>query len=440
MNKIVVLTIFSLLMVFTSLNHAAPNARIVGGVESLKNDWGFMSALMYRRTQVNIQDQSFPSLYMIGSAPTLFSGPLVSCDKGFTICHDAKDSICLIERGITFFYEKIQNCESGGGIGAIVYNNEEGFFGATLGDYIASIPAVSISRGSGLALLSYLNQQVNLSDVDEVPSTSFCGATYIGGKWAITAAHCVDDVPSQSLVLNMGGHDLETDQNNIVDILKAHIHPAYNRETIENDIALLELASIPEGISAVEIPDSKILETAINKNAKVTALGRGVQDILPSGDFGLDSESVSTLFQIDVNLTSSDACNDALNNFFADDTNSTNQYITNDMMCAGELDEGEGVCFGDSGGPLILQQDNKNYLLGVVSWVPGCAQQGVYDVYSNVPYFKSDIENFINGKSTSFGGDVVNKDDNKTWYSYLDLWCLLLLSSIFAFRIGSLRR
>ena len=433
MKKLTILLISSLLLIFTSLVQAVPNARIVGGDESASDNWKFMSALMLRHTELNVQDQSFSSFYIVGSAPQLFTGALVSCGKAFTICHDAKDNICLIERGETFFFEKIQNCEAGGGIGAIVYNNVEGHFGGTLGDYIASIPAVSISRQSGLNLLSYLNEPITLNHVSETPFESFCGATYIGDKWAITAAHCVDHVSSQALVLNIGGHDLETDHENIVDVVNIYVHAAYNEETIENDIALLELATIPENVSTIDIPDLEILKTAIDENATTTALGRGVQEVLDPTDPGLDAEGVSVLFQLEINLVSNAECNLALNKFAGNGASRLTLYITDDMVCAGVLEEGEGVCFGDSGGPLILQQNSKNYLIGVVSWVPGCAQQGVYDVYSNVPFFKNDIESFISGKTASFGrlggGD-------RAWYAQLNLWFLLLFSVIvIGFRI-----
>ena len=42
--------------------------------------------------------------------------------------------------------------------------------------------------------------------------------------------------------------------------------------------------------------------------------------------------------------------------------------ITNNMICA--LNPKEGVCFGDSGGPLITLDKNGTYVqIGVVSWV-----------------------------------------------------------------------
>ena len=388
--------------------HASPSSRIVGGVESTPGEWQFMSAVMYRDTQVVVQQQSFLSLYVEGSIPKLFNGPLVSCGKAFSPCFAAKDSICLIERGETFFFEKVQNCEAGGGIGAIIYNNIPGIFGATLGDYQASIPAVSVSQDSGITLLSYLNENVSIDYYDTVPIDSFCGASYLGGKWVVTAAHCVNNLPAHSLVLNMGGHDLQTDQENIVGVTKIHVHPDYDEETIQNDIALLELSSEPHNLVPVEIADLELLNAAINESLTVTALGRGLQSVLPPGDDGFGLEGVAELYQLDVKLTSNTQCDAHLQDFFGGDSGLN---ITNDMVCAGDLQEGKGVCFGDSGGPLVLASATKNYLLGVASWVPGCAQQDLYDVYGNVPYFKTDIDNFIQGKTATFGGELIPVDN-----------------------------
>ena len=421
MKKSVIYSFIVVTLLYLSSIHASTSGRIVGGVESTPGEWQFMSALMYRDTQVTVQGQSFLSLYVEGSVPKLFNGSLVSCGKAFSPCTTAKGKICLIERGETFFFEKIQNCEAGGGIGAIIYNNIPGIFGATLGDYQASIPAVSVSQDSGITLLSYLEEEVSVDYYDTVPIDSFCGASYLGDKWAVTAAHCVKGLPAHSLVLNLGGHDLETDQENIVGVDRVYVHSDYNEETIQNDIALLELSSEPQNLVPVEIADMDLLTDAIDQRLTVTALGRGLQIALSPDDDGAGLEGVSELYELDVKLTSNSQCNNFLQNFFDEDLGIS---VTGDMICAGDFQEGKGICFGDSGGPLILAQGEKNYLIGITSWAPGCAQQGLYDVYNNVPYFKSDIENFIQGKPSGFD---VKTSSNGGSLTRLDVWLLIVL-------------
>ena len=64
--------------------------------------------------------------------------------------------------------------------------------------------------------------------------------------------------------------------------------------------------------------------------------------------------------------------------------------MTEDMICAGVKEGGEGSCYGDSGGPLVAP-DPHNYnslaLIGLVSWGYGCAEADSLDIYAEVSHF-----------------------------------------------------
>jgi serine protease len=84
-------------------------------------------------------------------------GDLVSCGLGFQVCVGASGKICLIERGTTPFGEQAQNCQSGGGIGALIYNsagNSDVLFGDLGPILVITIPVLGIARSAGLELLS----------------------------------------------------------------------------------------------------------------------------------------------------------------------------------------------------------------------------------------------------------------------------------------------
>ncbi len=49
-----------------------------------------------------------------------------------TVCADADGKVCLIQRGTYDFSTKVLNCQGGGGIGAIIYNNAAGALLGTL--------------------------------------------------------------------------------------------------------------------------------------------------------------------------------------------------------------------------------------------------------------------------------------------------------------------
>ncbi|KGL73975.1 Venom prothrombin activator vestarin-D2, partial [Tinamus guttatus] len=60
------------------------------------------------------------------------------------------------------------------------------------------------------------------------------------------------------------------------------------------------------------------------------------------------------------------------------------RLVTDNMFCAGYETQAEDACKGDSGGPFAVPYHNTWFLLGVVSWGEGCAQQGKYGVYTRV--------------------------------------------------------
>jgi len=379
---------------------ATPKPRIVGGEESSINQWPFMAALMLKNVGITVADNNFAAFFMTGSPQNLFSGNLVNCEKGFDVCQNATDKICLIERGETFFSEKVQNCHAGGGIGAIIYNNEEDHFFGNLGDEGSRIPAVSTSRESGLALLNYLDQSVSFGYRSDSPENSFCGGSYIGQRWVVTAAHCVEDALVESLAINIGGHDLAENQTNVIDVEKIIIHPDYNSAIVGNDLALLLLKTEPQGVETISLADETLLTTAIDEGASVTALGRGQQEALNFGEIGSPFFGIAELYQTDITLVSRDACNDGFNTYLSDHASLTD-LVTPDMVCAGHSTGEVGTCFGDSGGPLILNRDGENYLVGLTSWGFGCAQPELFDVFTRVPFFKSFIEEQI----------LINQDD-----------------------------
>lgn len=377
-NMIRTFTAYFLLLASLAI-HAEPQPRIVGGVESAENSWSFMSALMFKNAGLTIASgEQFKAFFMQGTPTKDFSADLINCEQGFTQCEGVKNKVCLIERGETLFTEKVLNCQAGGGSAAIIYNNVDGLF---LGQAEASIPAVSVSRATGLTLLNHLNENINFGFLDDIPTFSFCGGSYIGGKWVITAAHCVEDATAPSIVINIGGHNLETDHENVIDVVNIFVHKEYNTDTLNNDIAIIELKTEPTGVTPIILADTTILDAAIENLSEVTTIGRGLQIPLVGGIEPEPELPDPNLFEVQLSLVNNETCNSVMHDLISDD-----------MVCAGNLDGGVGSCKGDSGGPLILQLSNKNYLVGVTSWGFGCAQPGTYGVFNRPAFFKGIID------------------------------------------------
>ncbi|EAT48738.1 AAEL000253-PA [Aedes aegypti] len=106
-----------------------------------------------------------------------------------------------------------------------------------------------------------------------------CGAALLNENWAITAAHCVDNVPPSDLLLRLGEYDLALEeepygyQERRVQIVASH--PQFDPRTFEYDLALLrfyEPVVFQPNIIPVCVPDGD--ENFIGRTAFVTGWGR----------------------------------------------------------------------------------------------------------------------------------------------------------------------
>ncbi len=95
------------------------------------------------------------------SGGTYFMGTAEAVDSG------AAGKVCVIDRGNISFFDKVNNCENSGGIGAIIINNEPGMLYGTLGDTnTTSIPAVGAAQEDRTALLGAANATVSVENSD----------------------------------------------------------------------------------------------------------------------------------------------------------------------------------------------------------------------------------------------------------------------------------
>ena len=93
---------------------------------------------------------------MDGAPRLTATGALFDLGLGNAVNAGAAGKVCLIARGTVDFATKVGNCQAGGGVGAVVYNNVAGGFGGTLGTTVSTIPSVTASDSDGPAMRAQL--------------------------------------------------------------------------------------------------------------------------------------------------------------------------------------------------------------------------------------------------------------------------------------------
>ncbi|KAG4077251.1 hypothetical protein HA402_009880 [Bradysia odoriphaga] len=212
-----------------------------------------------------------------------------------------------------------------------------------------------------------------------------CGAALLNENWAITAAHCVDNVPPSDLLLRLGEYDLAEEeepygyQERRVQIVASH--PQFDPRTFEYDLALLrfyEPVEFQPNIIPVCVPETD--ENFIGRTAFVTGWGRLYEDgPLPS-----------VLQEVSVPVINNTICESMYRNA------GYIEHIPHIFICAGWRKGGYDSCEGDSGGPMVIQRDDKRFLLaGVISWGIGCAEPNQPGVYTRISEFRDWINQIL---------------------------------------------
>lgn len=381
--------------------------KIVGGELAAQGDWPWMSALVFTydevTTSLEIANTSYDSTPFSNGPAGQASAAMVDCGIGDNQCELASGKICLIARGTVDFSVKADNCQAGGGIGVIIFNNTSGDINGTLGESFAgTIPVVAISQTDGESLLNRLDDiaSINVSAQQSLTQSASCGASFIGEKWVITASHCVDDANLQFLKVNIGEYDLRDGANNAKAIKQIYMHPQYNEGAdFNNDIAIIELVETVN-VAAIPLLDFDRSRELALANRSATVIGWGNVNAYGPEEESPPNSQPDELRQVELSLLSNEQCQDKLALAYGNLHNTTysasQMGITDSMICAEYAAGGKGSCQGDSGGPLVID-DNGWKQIGVVSYGAGCAVGDFPDVYARVGQFTSWINSITKG-------------------------------------------
>jgi len=237
-----------------------------------------------------------------------------------------------------------------------------------------------------------------------------CGATLVSDRWAVTASHCYDDfTPKQRRFINIRVGTIHVE---MVEIKQVYRHPHYVYPKLYNDVAVLELGRRVQYDYDIFGDTPSCIDQGLTKEGKIATIQ----------GFGLDEEGIKgNLLETNVTVISNKDCTNQLRNIVEERGDGGTRDLINTaipygldygFICAKgiynkTLDRYSGACFGDSGGPVFLEDPRgKQTLIGIVSGGVDCGL-GYPGWFTNVVFFQSWIQCIIN--QSLYFNNVQNK-------------------------------
>ncbi|TMW49312.1 hypothetical protein DOY81_005612 [Sarcophaga bullata] len=246
-------------------------------------------------------------------------------------------------------------------------------------------PPGSIPAGAGQAEFGEYPWQAALLTTTEVYLGS---GALITTQHVLTVAHKVYNVAMTSFKVRLGEWDASGTGEPIpaedIMISNIYIHPNFNKDNLQNDVAILKLAT-PVALGTKPTIGTICLPTVSFVGQRCYVAGWGKNDFGPTGAY----QAIQR--EVDVPLIPNADCQTALRR-----TRLGASFVLNNssFVCAGG-EAGKDACTGDGGSPLVCQTNGLWFVVGMVAWGIGCATAGVPGVYVNVATYLPWIQTIL---------------------------------------------